>query len=78
MVSYVMFEATIINTVVTNWNYNESPAILISGKSISCPKVRSVLTLLPVTLLFFLAVNVYRADIFGEAECKENFTTLFL
>ncbi|KAJ4282746.1 hypothetical protein NW764_003759 [Fusarium oxysporum] len=31
MISYVMFEATIINTIVTYWGYGQSPAILISG-----------------------------------------------
>jgi amino acid transporter len=31
MISYVMFEATIINTIVTYWGYDQSPAILISG-----------------------------------------------
>lgn len=51
--SYVIFEATIINTVVAYWGYDQSPAILIT-----------------VTLIIFLALNVYRADVFGEAECK--------
>ncbi|CAH0057838.1 unnamed protein product [Clonostachys solani] len=32
MISYVMFEATIINTIVTYWGYDQSPAILISGR----------------------------------------------
>ncbi|KAH0285379.1 putative amino acid transporter [Aureobasidium namibiae CBS 147.97] len=49
--SYVIFEATIINTLVSYWGYDQSPAILIS-----------------VSLLFYLALNVYRADLFGEAE----------
>ncbi|CAI6095196.1 unnamed protein product [Clonostachys chloroleuca] len=31
MISYVMFEATIINTIVTYWGYDQSPAILISA-----------------------------------------------
>ncbi|KAG5795449.1 hypothetical protein H9Q69_005498 [Fusarium xylarioides] len=30
MISYVMFEATIINTIVSYWGYDQSPAILIS------------------------------------------------
>jgi amino acid transporter len=49
--SYVIFEATIINTLVEYWGYDQSPAILIT-----------------VSLLFYLAINVYRADLFGEAE----------
>ncbi|KAK8845633.1 hypothetical protein IAR55_006349 [Kwoniella newhampshirensis] len=49
--SYVIFESTLINTLVQYWGYNESPAILIT-----------------VSLLVYLALNVYRADLFGEAE----------
>lgn len=49
----VIFEATIIQTLVEYWGYNQSPAILIT-----------------VSLLFYLALNVYRADLFGEAECE--------
>ncbi|KAF4428889.1 Amino acid transporter [Fusarium acutatum] len=49
--SYVIFEATIINTLVEYWGYDQSPAILIT-----------------VSLLFYLAINVWRADLFGEAE----------
>jgi hypothetical protein len=49
--SYVIFEATIINTLVSYWGYDQSPAILIS-----------------VSLVLYLALNVYRADLFGEAE----------
>lgn len=30
--SYVIFEATIINTLVAYWGYEESPAILITGQ----------------------------------------------
>ncbi|RMJ18276.1 hypothetical protein CDV36_002040 [Fusarium kuroshium] len=51
MTSYVVFEATVINTVVEYWGYDKSPAILIS-----------------VSLFFFFAINVYRADLFGEVE----------
>lgn len=49
--SYVIFETTIINTLVSYWSYDQSPAILIS-----------------VSLLVYLASNIYRADLFGEAE----------
>ncbi|KAL2836088.1 amino acid permease-domain-containing protein [Aspergillus pseudoustus] len=49
--SYVIFEATVINTLVEYWGYNQSPAILIS-----------------ISLVLYLAINVYRADLFGEAE----------
>ncbi|KAL3479178.1 amino acid permease/ SLC12A domain-containing protein [Aspergillus californicus] len=49
--SYVIFEATVINTLVEYWGYNQSPAILIS-----------------ISLVMYLAINVYRADLFGEAE----------
>ncbi|EED24640.1 amino acid transporter, putative [Talaromyces stipitatus ATCC 10500] len=49
--SYFIFKATIINTLVEYWGYNQSPAVLIS-----------------VTLVLFLALNIYRADLFGEAE----------
>ncbi|EAL20972.1 hypothetical protein CNBD5730 [Cryptococcus deneoformans B-3501A] len=49
--SFVIFEATVVNTLVSYWGYSESPAILIS-----------------VSLLLYLAINVYRADLFGEAE----------
>ncbi|KAL6231033.1 hypothetical protein BDW75DRAFT_233944 [Aspergillus navahoensis] len=49
--SYVIFEATVINTLVQYWSYNQSPAILIS-----------------ISLVLYLAVNGYRADLFGEAE----------
>ncbi|RBR25608.1 uncharacterized protein FIESC28_01571 [Fusarium coffeatum] len=49
--SYVIFEATIINTLVEYWGYGQSPAILIS-----------------VSLAFYLAINVWRADLFGEVE----------
>ena len=31
--SYVIFEATVINTLVEYWGYNQSPAILISSMS---------------------------------------------
>ena len=50
--TYVMFEATVINTLIEYWGYNKSPAILITA-----------------SLLFFLLLNIYRADLFGEAEC---------
>ncbi|KAL4884582.1 amino acid permease/ SLC12A domain-containing protein [Aspergillus karnatakaensis] len=49
--SYVIFEATVINTLVQYWGYDQSPAILIS-----------------ISLVLYLAINVYRADLFGEAE----------
>ncbi|KAL2813927.1 amino acid permease/ SLC12A domain-containing protein [Aspergillus cavernicola] len=49
--SYIIFEATVINTLVEYWGYNQSPAILIS-----------------ISLFLYLAINVYRADVFGEAE----------
>ncbi|WVQ76328.1 hypothetical protein IAR50_005993 [Cryptococcus sp. DSM 104548] len=49
--SYIIFEATVINTLVEYWGYDQSPAILIS-----------------VSLLLFFAINIYRADLFGEAE----------
>ncbi|OJJ00289.1 hypothetical protein ASPVEDRAFT_149252 [Aspergillus versicolor CBS 583.65] len=49
--SFVIFEATVINTLVEYWGYNQSPAILIS-----------------ISLVLYLAINVYRADLFGEAE----------
>ena len=51
MTSYVIFEATVINTLVQYWGYNESPAILIT-----------------VSLIFYLGINIYRADLFGETE----------
>ena len=51
--SYVIFEATVINTLVAYWGYDQSPAILIT-----------------ISLLFYLGINVYRADLFGEAECE--------
>lgn len=53
MTSYVIFEATIINTLVEYWGYNQSPAILIT-----------------VSLVIYFMLNVYRADLFGEAECE--------
>ncbi|WWD22589.1 hypothetical protein CI109_107082 [Kwoniella shandongensis] len=49
--SFVIFEATIINTLVEYWGYNQSPAILIS-----------------VSIVLYFALNIYRADVFGEAE----------
>ena len=49
--SYVIFEATVINTLIAYWGYDQSPAILIT-----------------ISLLFYLAINVYRGDLFGEAE----------
>ncbi|THW48958.1 putative amino acid transporter [Aureobasidium pullulans] len=49
--SFVIFEATVINTLVTYWGYDQSPAVLIS-----------------VSLVLYLALNIYRADVFGEAE----------
>lgn len=40
--SYVIFEATIMNTLVAYWGYDLSPAILISGMVLSiCKVVRS-------------------------------------
>ncbi len=48
-----MFEATIINTLMAYWGYDQSPAIMIT-----------------VSLLLYLALNIYRADVFGEAECE--------
>lgn len=53
--SYVIFEATVINTLVQYWGYDESPAILIS-----------------VSLVMYLAINVWRADLFGEVECESR------
>lgn len=53
--SFVMFECTIINTLVQYWGYSESPAILIS-----------------VSIVLYMAINVYRADLFGEVECTET------
>ncbi|KAL4731387.1 hypothetical protein ACLX1H_000353 [Fusarium chlamydosporum] len=49
--SYVIFEATIINTLVEYWGYDQSPVVLIS-----------------VSLALYLAINVWRADLFGEVE----------
>ncbi|KAI1829236.1 hypothetical protein DTO006G1_9826 [Penicillium roqueforti] len=49
--SFVIFESTVINTLVEYWGYNQSPAVLIS-----------------ISLVLYLAINVYRADLFGEAE----------
>ncbi|WWC68368.1 uncharacterized protein I206_102293 [Kwoniella pini CBS 10737] len=49
--SYIIFEATIINTLVEYWGYDKNPAILIT-----------------VSLILYLAINVYRADLFGEVE----------
>lgn len=51
--SYVIFEATIINTLVEYWGYDQSPAILIS-----------------ISLALYFALNIWRADLFGEAECE--------
>jgi amino acid transporter len=51
--SYVVFEATVINTLVEYWGYNQSPAILIT-----------------VSLVLYFSINIYRADLFGEAECE--------
>ena len=59
--SYVIFEATVINTLVGYWGYDQSPAILIT-----------------VSLLFYLGINVYRADLFGEAECESGVSQPFL
>jgi len=50
--SYVIFEATVINTLVEYWGYDQNPAILIT-----------------ISLVLYLAINVYRADLFGEVEC---------
>lgn len=47
----MIFEATVINTLVAYWGYDHSPAILIT-----------------VSLLLYLGLNIYRADVFGEAE----------
>lgn len=52
MASYVIFEATIINTLVEYWGYNLSPAILIT-----------------ISLVLYFAINIWRADLFGEVEC---------
>ncbi|OQD71062.1 hypothetical protein PENPOL_c001G05294 [Penicillium polonicum] len=49
--SFVIFEATVINTLVEYWGYNQSPAVLIS-----------------ISIVLYLAINVYRADLFGESE----------
>jgi len=38
MTSYVVFEATVINTVVEYWGYDKSPAILISGRVVCIQK----------------------------------------
>lgn len=42
-----------INTLVSYWGYDLSPAILIT-----------------VSLIFYLGINVWRADLFGEVECE--------
>jgi amino acid permease len=51
--SYIIFEATVINTLVEYWGYDQNPAILIT-----------------ISLVLYLAINVYRADLFGEVECR--------
>ena len=51
----MIFEATVINTLVEYWGYNQSPAILIT-----------------VSLILYLGINVYRADLFGEVECEST------
>jgi amino acid transporter len=51
--SYVIFEATVINTLVEYWGYDQNPAILIT-----------------ISRVLYLAINVYRADLFGEVECR--------
>lgn len=53
--SYVIFEATVINTLVEYWGYDQNPAILIT-----------------ISLVLYLAINVYRADLFGEVECRRK------
>jgi amino acid transporter len=68
--SYVIFEATVINTLVEYWGYNQSPAILISSMVPSEDHYERILTLFSVSLVLYLAINVYRADLFGEAECR--------
>ncbi|RSM09165.1 hypothetical protein CEP52_004263 [Fusarium oligoseptatum] len=49
--SFVVFECTIINSLIEYWGYNQSPAILIS-----------------ISIVMYMAINIYRADLFGEAE----------
>ncbi|RSL50948.1 hypothetical protein CEP53_008612 [Fusarium sp. AF-6] len=49
--SFVIFECTIINSLIEYWGYNQSPAILIS-----------------ISIAMYMAINIYRADLFGEAE----------
>lgn len=51
--SYVIFECTIINSLVQVWGYDQSPAILIT-----------------ISIVLYMAINIYRADLFGEVECK--------
>ncbi|RTE80911.1 hypothetical protein BHE90_004622 [Fusarium euwallaceae] len=53
--SFVVFECTIINSLIEYWGYNQSPAILIS-----------------ISIVMYMAINIYRADLFGEAECWRN------
>ncbi|KAJ4245020.1 hypothetical protein NW762_014227 [Fusarium torreyae] len=49
--SFVIFECTIINTLIEYWGYSQSPAILIS-----------------ISIVMYMAINIYRADLFGEIE----------
>ncbi|CAH0052283.1 unnamed protein product [Clonostachys solani] len=49
--SYVIFECTIINSLVQVWGYDQSPAILIT-----------------ISIVLYMAINIYRADLFGEVE----------
>ncbi|CAP85750.1 Pc20g04210 [Penicillium rubens Wisconsin 54-1255] len=65
--SFVIFEATVINTLVEYWGYNQSPAVLISSRLFQHGLVLTLLTA-SVSLVLYLAINVYRADLFGEAE----------
>lgn len=47
---------------------------LLSSSLVGCShtEIISALTAPVVSLLLFLAINVYRADLFGEVECKHN------
>lgn len=65
-----IFEIVVVNTLVEYWGYDLSPAILISGITTHPSTCGPCLQGCTAGIVLYLVLNIYRADLFGEAECE--------
>lgn len=86
MTSYVIFEATIVRYCASHSpSQTAVPCVEyeIRGWHANMGQINTLVEywgynqspaiLITVSLLFYLAINVYRADLFGESECEYPF-----